>query len=182
MTNSLFTWSKLQNVLQNVQLQKFLQNFCKLFAYFVATTFCKIFANVLQIDLEFGHKVPISFVNVKKESLLTYIYNTIGGGSYIFVCVLLRIPKQKSSNSLEMGPIFVLCVFWQRNTEYILHSERRSTMQKCLFLVFRQLFHFTTTQTHYQIDHLFSKFFLTKWPIYLAVSHFVLTINDINRM
>ena len=83
----------MQNVLQNIQLQKFI-------------------AKVLQIDLEFGHKVPISFVNVKKESLLTYIYNTIGGGSYIFVCVLLRIPKQKSSNSLEMGPIFVLCVFW----------------------------------------------------------------------
>ena len=40
----LFTWSKVQNVLQNVKLQKF----CKLFADFVATTFCKIFANFFQ--------------------------------------------------------------------------------------------------------------------------------------
>ena len=62
-TYGLFTWSKVQNFLQNVQLQKFckksakilqifLQNFCNFFATFLQL-FCNFFANFLQFFCDF---------------------------------------------------------------------------------------------------------------------------------
>ena len=55
--HGLFMWSEVQNVLQNMPLQKF----CKIFYI----TFFKIFRQfftqflIFQIDLGFGHEVPI---------------------------------------------------------------------------------------------------------------------------
>ena len=45
MTNGLFTWSKLQNVLQNMQLQKF----CKIFANFLHILLQQLFVKFLQM-------------------------------------------------------------------------------------------------------------------------------------
>ena len=52
--------------LQNVQLHfaKFVQIFLQQFFANFSQIFRQIFVNFLQIDLEFGHEVPISFVNV----------------------------------------------------------------------------------------------------------------------
>ena len=48
----LFTWSKVQNFLQNVQLQKFCKNFADFFAKFLQL-FCNFFAIFLQIFCNF---------------------------------------------------------------------------------------------------------------------------------
>ena len=69
-SNGLFTWSKMQNFLQNVQLQKFckksakilqifLQFFCNFFATFLQF-FCNFFAIFLKFFCEFFS------INVKK--------------------------------------------------------------------------------------------------------------------
>ena len=58
----LFTWSKVQNFLQNVQLQKFCKNFADFFSI-ILQLFCNFFAVFfaifLQIDLGLAQKVPI---------------------------------------------------------------------------------------------------------------------------
>ena len=48
----LFTWSKVQNFLQNVQLQKFCKNFADFFATLLQI-FCNFFATFFAIFLQF---------------------------------------------------------------------------------------------------------------------------------
>ena len=73
-TNGLFTWSKVQNFLQNVQLQKFckksakilqifLQNFCNFFA-----TFLQFFCNFFAIFFQFFYKFFAKTVKKKKRT------------------------------------------------------------------------------------------------------------------
>ena len=59
LSNGLFTWFEVQNVLQNMLFQNFCQISTQFFTQFIAQLFCTIFAKFLQIDFGIGHEVPI---------------------------------------------------------------------------------------------------------------------------